>query len=195
MGEAPVSTDEVELMLTDYVSLSNSVNRAITLNGDGRKKDVLLTGAGGFFGVQLLSDLLERSTATVHCLMRDGNEDEAYERIAKRLIQYDLPRTKLLRDRVRIVSGDLARENWGLPTAMIEQLKHSVGTVLHNAAEVESGQELCRSSPRKCSSHKIPARILQFGVITFRYIIHSTVSIFSDELFAHYDIVPDKDLI
>jgi amino acid adenylation domain-containing protein/thioester reductase-like protein len=192
-SEAPVSTDEVELMLTDYVSLSNSVNRAITLNGDGRKKDVFLTGAGGFFGVQLLSDLLERSTATVYCLMRDGNEEQAYERLEKKLTHYDLPATKFTRDRVRIIRGDLARENWGLTAATIAALRQSVGTVLHNAAEVD----LARNYSDLRRANVAPIKfLLEFCTSGSRVPLHyiSTVSIFSDELFTHYDIVPDKIL-
>ena len=192
-SEAPVSTDEAELMLTDSVSLSNSASRAKTLKDDGRKKDVFLTGAGGFFGVQLLSDLLERSTATVHCLMRDGNEEQAYERLAKRLTHYDLPATKLTRDRVRIIRGDLARENWGLPAATIEELRQSVGTVLHNAAVVD----LARNYTDLRLVNVAPIKfLLEFctsgSCVPLHYI--STVSIFSDELFTHYDIVPDKIL-
>jgi thioester reductase-like protein len=192
-GEAPVSTDEVELMLTDHISLSNSVSRAITLNGDGRKKDVFLTGAGGFFGVQLLSDLLERSTATVHCLMRDGNEEQAYERLARKLAHYDLPRAKLTYDRVRIIRGDLARENWGLSAATIAELRQSVGSVLHNGAEVDLARNYTDLRLVNVASLKFLLDLCTSGsCVPLHYI--STVSIFSDELFNHYDIVPDKIL-
>jgi amino acid adenylation domain-containing protein/thioester reductase-like protein len=192
-SEAPVSTDEVELMLTDYISLCNSVNRAIILNGDNRKKDVFLTGAGGFFGVQLLSDLLERSTVTVHCLMRDGNEEQAYERLAKKLTHYDLPATKFTRDRVRIICGDLARENWGLTAATVAELRQWVGTVLHNAAEVDLVRNYTDLRPVNVTPIKFLLEFCTSGsCVPLHYI--STVSIFSDELFNHYDIVPDKIL-
>ncbi|HET6256497.1 MAG TPA: amino acid adenylation domain-containing protein [Puia sp.] len=192
-NEAAASTDDVEQMLTDYVSLSNSVSRAIMPNGGGRKRDVLLTGAGGFFGVQLLSDLLERSNAIVHCLMRDGDEEQAYERLARKLTQYDLPAAKFTRDRVRIIQGDLTRENWGLTAATVEELRQSVGAVLHNAAEVD----LARKYTDLRSVNVAPIKfLLEFCTSGSCVPLHfiSTVSIFSDQLFTHYDIVPDKIL-
>jgi amino acid adenylation domain-containing protein/thioester reductase-like protein len=192
-NETPVSAEDVKLMLTDYVSLSNSAYRATIGNQDARKKAIFLTGASGYFGVQLLSDLLERSTATVYCLMRDGYEEHAYERIAKNLTHYALPRTNFTRERVRIIPGDLCQEGWGLTDIAIEELKHSVGAVLHNAAEVDLARRYIDLRLVNVGSIKFLIEFCTSGsFVPIHYI--STISIFSEDLFTHYDIVPDKIL-
>jgi hypothetical protein len=44
-------------------------------------KHILLTGTTGFLGIYLLRELLRTTDATVHCLVRAGDGDQAMERI------------------------------------------------------------------------------------------------------------------
>ena len=61
---------------------------------------VLLTGATGFLGAFLLSELLQRTSASVTCLVRAQTEADAMNRLERNLTSYGLP-TEALRRRVR----------------------------------------------------------------------------------------------
>ncbi|CAM5363214.1 hypothetical protein SGRI78S_01882 [Streptomyces griseus subsp. griseus] len=82
----------------------------------GRPRRILLTGATGFLGRHLLDQLLARTDARIHCLVRRGSIDR-------------LPVT----DRVIPVPGDLAAPGLGLSTEDHDTLT-TVDAIYHNAA-------------------------------------------------------------
>ncbi|MFB7511953.1 MULTISPECIES: amino acid adenylation domain-containing protein [unclassified Streptomyces] len=92
-------------------------------------REVLLTGATGFLGAQVLTELLDRTDAVVHCLVRADGPSEARRRIAEALGDRD-PR------RVVALPGDLARPRLGLDAATWRSLADSVDSVLHVGAQV-----------------------------------------------------------
>jgi nonribosomal peptide synthetase MxcG len=85
---------------------------------------VLLTGATGFVGRHLLGRLLERSDATIHCLVRAENARAAQERLSSRS------------ERVVSVAGDLSLPRFGLPESAFQELAERVDTVVHCGADV-----------------------------------------------------------
>lgn len=74
---------------------------------------VFLTGATGFLGAHLLSDLLENSKATIFCLIRAENREEAESRLAQNFKRY-FPDAIFPKDRVVALSGDLSLDRLGL---------------------------------------------------------------------------------
>ncbi|MEU4173821.1 amino acid adenylation domain-containing protein [Streptomyces sp. NPDC026589] len=82
----------------------------------GTPRRILLTGATGFLGRHLLDQLLARTDAEVHCLVRQGSIDR-------------LPVT----DRVIPVPGDLTAPGLGLSTEDHDILT-TVDAIYHNAA-------------------------------------------------------------
>jgi thioester reductase-like protein len=72
---------------------------------------VLLTGATGFIGSHLLADLLRRTSAHVHCLVRAADRREAEKRLAAVLTELDLWDVE---DRVSALPGNLGRPGLGL---------------------------------------------------------------------------------
>ncbi|MFH9395295.1 amino acid adenylation domain-containing protein [Streptomyces sp. NPDC017556] len=82
----------------------------------GTPRRILLTGATGFLGRHLLDQLLARTDAEVHCLVRQGSIDR-------------LPVT----DRVIPVPGDLTAPGLGLSTEDHDTLT-TVDAIYHNAA-------------------------------------------------------------
>ncbi|WP_322784829.1 non-ribosomal peptide synthetase [Streptomyces sp. VB1] len=82
----------------------------------GTPRRILLTGATGFLGRHLLDQLLARTAATIHCLVRHGSIDR-------------LPVT----DRVIPVPGDLSAPGLGLSTEDRDTLT-AVDAIYHNAA-------------------------------------------------------------
>ena len=92
-GSAPRSStqalqsDPFEQMFADAV-LPDDVRPGIGQPGVGllEGRSILLTGATGFLGARLAADLLARSTARLHCIVRPGAEAPE-KRLRRRLIE------------------------------------------------------------------------------------------------------------
>jgi thioester reductase-like protein len=84
---------------------------------------VLLTGATGFVGREILSRFLARDDRHVFALVRAANDDEAAGRLPAH-------------DRLTAVAGDIEQSDLGLSERASERLGREVTTVLHCAASV-----------------------------------------------------------
>jgi thioester reductase-like protein len=84
---------------------------------------VLLTGATGFVGREILSRFLERDRRHVFALVRAENDHEAAGRLPAH-------------ERLTAVAGDIERQDLGLAGESAEWLRREVTTVLHCAASV-----------------------------------------------------------
>ncbi|MGD1205804.1 thioester reductase domain-containing protein [Mycobacterium seoulense] len=105
----------------------------------GAPDDILLTGATGFLGPFLVASLLGRTSHTVHALVRATDETHGLDRIVASLRKARLWSPALeaeVRERVRVVCGDLAEPQLGLGEAGFRRLAESVGTIVHNGALV-----------------------------------------------------------
>jgi thioester reductase-like protein len=96
---------------------------------------VLLTGATGFIGAFLLSDLLKMTSAHVHCLVRAKNSAEGNRRIRQNLDSYGLWNEEY-KSRIVVHPGDLARPQMGLPPDDHDRLAKLVDVIYHNGALV-----------------------------------------------------------
>jgi len=102
-------------------------------------RDVLLTGATGFFGPFLLDSLLRHTPYTYHVLTRATDPVHGIDRLRAALRRAKLWTPELedhLERRVRILCGDLARHNLGLRAEQWKALTHDVQAILHNGALV-----------------------------------------------------------
>jgi len=96
---------------------------------------VLLTGATGFLGMEMLARLLEQDERDVVCLIRAPNAAAADERLAAVVARlYDEPPASV--ERVRAVAGDVSVEGLGLSGENREALIAGVGAVVHCAASI-----------------------------------------------------------
>ena len=93
---------------------------------------VLLTGATGFVGREVLARFLERDRRHVFALVRADNDDEAAGRLPDHA-------------RLTAVAGDIEQGNLGLATSSSERLRREVTTVLHCAASVSFDMPLEQS--------------------------------------------------
>jgi thioester reductase-like protein len=98
---------------------------------------VFLTGATGFAGRFVLSELLRQNDhMLVHCLVRAGNAKQALARVQAALEaagRWD----DYLADRIRAWPGDLREPRFGLPELDFRRLCGQVDAVYHLAAELD----------------------------------------------------------
>ena len=102
-------------------------------------RNVLLTGATGFFGPFLLHGLLHETPYTVYVLTRATDPVHGLDRVCSALRHARLwtrELEELLPQRVRIVCGDLALHNLGLRSAQWRALTTEVQAICHNGALV-----------------------------------------------------------
>lgn len=97
---------------------------------------VFLTGATGFVGAHLLSELLATTAARVHCLIRARDAADAMGRVRRSLTTYGLP-VDTIDARVVPVVGDLEGAQLGLDDATFARLAASIDAIYHNGAKVD----------------------------------------------------------
>ena len=98
--------------------------------------DVLLTGATGFVGMELLARYLERSQRRVITLVRADGDDAARARVDGVLENLFGDRAHEHRGRVEAVAADMTLPGMGLAMSRREQLAEQVTTIVHSAASV-----------------------------------------------------------
>jgi long-chain acyl-CoA synthetase len=97
---------------------------------------ILVTGATGFLGVQLVRELLDRQPdATLALLVRDRPGQSGQQRA-------DLIVPPADRSRVQVYSGDVSQPNCGLDTAAYQRLSDTTTRVIHSAATVRFDHSL-----------------------------------------------------
>lgn len=97
---------------------------------------VLLTGATGFVGMELLARYLERGERHVIVLVRARDDAGAAERIDGVLENLFGPGAVRYAGRVTAVAGELTAPRLGLSSARFDALAEQVTTVVHSAASV-----------------------------------------------------------
>jgi fatty acid CoA ligase FadD9 len=98
-------------------------------------RTVLVTGATGFLGRYLLSQLLTQATPPrVVCLVRGSSDAEAMSRVEAALLQAKLPAAPPAL--LQVYAADLRQADFGLGAARYEQLATEVDVVYHLASRV-----------------------------------------------------------
>jgi thioester reductase-like protein len=97
---------------------------------------VLLTGATGFVGMELVARWLERSDRDVTAIVRAHDDVGARARIDELLDDLFAERAEEYRGRVRAVAGDVTAPGLGLSAATRDELAERSSTIVHSAASV-----------------------------------------------------------
>ncbi len=97
---------------------------------------VLLTGATGFLGSFLLTDLLQQTNARIYCLVRSSSSADAAERLKSHLQSWMLWNQSFA-SRIVAVPADLAQPLFGLPRDYFNFLADTVDAVYHSGAYVD----------------------------------------------------------
>lgn len=123
--------------LEDDVRYSNNTTPHIRLS---EANTVLLTGATGYLGAFLLKELVEKSSATIICLVRfpqpsDSCKPAGLARIRNNLNDLGLWHDDLL-NRIEVLPGNLPQSRLGLPEEQFSELAKRVQIIISSAAIV-----------------------------------------------------------
>ncbi|MGH8552409.1 MAG: thioester reductase domain-containing protein, partial [Methylococcales bacterium] len=96
---------------------------------------VLLTGATGLVGTYLLQELLGKTRARIHCLVRADDQATAKQRIVRQLQSAGLWREEY-EPRIMALAGDIACARLGLDEARFRELGGEIDTIYHCAGVI-----------------------------------------------------------
>lgn len=136
----PADDHSFDTITLDELKRDVVIDAAINQNGwvyqhVAKPKHILLTGATGFLGAYLLTGLLQKTDAAIHCLVRAKSEDEGLERLKKNLEYYELWDATHV-PRIRILLGNLDQACFGLSDAQYDLLANELDVIYHNGAMV-----------------------------------------------------------
>ena len=112
--------------------------------GRGRRatrEALLLTGATGFLGIELLVRYLERTDRTIYALVRATDARHADERIRETLVAA-FGEAEPYAARVRAIAGDITAPGMGLDPAVASEVGQAVTEIVHGAASVSFDLDL-----------------------------------------------------
>ncbi|MFM5892271.1 MAG: SDR family oxidoreductase, partial [Dolichospermum sp.] len=109
-------------------------------------KSIFLTGATGFLGAYLLSELLHKTTADIYCLTRCINREDGKNRLQKDL-EFYLLWEETFSDRIIPVVGDLSQPLLGLSEEDFKKLAKTIDIIYHNGAYVNSARPYSSLKP------------------------------------------------
>ncbi|MFL6138258.1 MAG: non-ribosomal peptide synthetase [Frankiaceae bacterium] len=132
-ADGAVVEDESELMERDSKAVPQWPAPPIVADGDLR--NVLVTGATGFVGAQIVHELLRRTELRVLCVARAADDGRARERVIAALAERDLWEPRF-GDRLECLAGDMSLPRLGLGPAAWDHLAESADLVLNCAALV-----------------------------------------------------------
>ena len=151
---------------------------------------IFLTGVTGFLGTYLLDELLKRTTATIHCLVRAPDENAAMDRIRTFQETYGLWNPGHT-DRIVPVLGDLAKPMLGLSTVRFGELAELADVILHNGAMVHLLTDYETLRPANVDGTREVIRMAMTGRTTPIHYV-STIGVFDCEGH-HTDSVYEED--
>lgn len=102
-----------------------------------RVNNILLTGATGFLGINILKELLQQTNSTVYAVVRASNTRLGWERLAAKFKYYFAEELSGYRSRIVIVVADLESEILGLSRDGYYELSQLIDSVIHTAALVK----------------------------------------------------------
>jgi len=121
---------EAEAILDSRI-VAETVNTTL----ETKLETIFLTGATGFLGAFLLSDILKRTPANVYCLVRAENFEKGIIKIKSNLEKYLLWNSNFSH-RIFPVLGDLSQDNLGLSSEIFDILASKVDIIFHCGAYV-----------------------------------------------------------
>ncbi len=182
--EKDFSTEELAQDAFLDFSISKPVSRK-----EPSFRNIFLTGATGFLGAFLLYELLEKTSADIHCLVRSQKNMEGKERVIQNLHFYSLWKERF-RDRIFALDGDLSKPRLGLGESDFVALSQKLDVIYHNGAIINfvyPYQKLKKTNVQ--GTHEV-IRLASLEMIPLHHI--SSISVFPFD--SPYLIKEDMDI-
>lgn len=154
-------------------------------------KEVFLTGATGFTGAFLLDELLNRTQATIYCLVRAADSAAALERVVNHLKEFGLWREEF-NERIRAIAGDLELPRFGLTEDCFRHLARQIDVIYHSAGSVNMAFTYGRL---KATNVHGTTEILRLAGEVSTKPVHfmSSIAIFYNRANSHIDVLKESD--
>jgi amino acid adenylation domain-containing protein/thioester reductase-like protein len=123
----PSNFVETKILLDPSIYPQNTLTEPIL--------NLFLTGATGFLGTFLLSELLQQTRSDIYCLVRASSIEEARVRIISRLKYYQLWQEDL-NERIIPILGDLSKPLLGIEIQQFSRLAEKIDIIYHCGASV-----------------------------------------------------------
>jgi len=123
-----------------YHSYRDDIKRytSINLNDEVVYKNILLTGATGYVGVNILKELLLSTDSKIYLLLRGKDTKEAEDRIIQKTTFYfGQEFYHKYKNRVMILKGDISEKYLGLDIDSYEKLSLKIDCIINSAANVK----------------------------------------------------------
>lgn len=98
-------------------------------------KHILLTGVSGFLGIYLLHDLIQKTDATVYCLIRRHKDKSIHTIFKENALFNQLPHL-INNPRIRLFEGDLRKNKLGIDELKWNRFAKEIDTIFHAGAYV-----------------------------------------------------------
>lgn len=141
-------------------------------------KAIFLTGATGFIGGYLLSQLLRETRATIYCLVRGESPLMAQQRLEKQLHSYQLWQEQF-KDRLIPVIGDLSQPRLGLSEPQFNHLAHQIEVIYHSGAHLNLASPYDHLKATNVAGTQELLRLASLGGARSFHFISSVVVFFS----------------
>jgi amino acid adenylation domain-containing protein/thioester reductase-like protein len=144
ISQSNARSDESSLSLIkglDPKELANRVrlDKSIVVNPKtsrpSKNPNYLLTGATGFLGSRLLSEILTSTQSEVYCIVRGDDPSQAMDRVRNKLSSFH-NLTVEQEKRITVVRGDVGQARIGLAETDYDLLARKIDHIIHCAAKV-----------------------------------------------------------
>ena len=181
--------------------ITNYLNSISTLQFDYSLlkpiSNVLLTGATGFLGCNLLNQLLQLTNYKIYLLIRAKSQEKAIERINQKFqFYFSKNLDDVLNTRVFILNADIEQPNLGLSPQEYRKLIEQVDSIIHCAALVKHyGEQKVFYSANVQST----INLLEFAKLTklkdFHYVSTTGVLLLAKPVKNNKNIYIEDDLL
>lgn len=141
-------------------------------------KGLLLTGASGFLGSNILGELLNKTAHPILCLVR-GNQDDKQRLILSKLKKHGFNITESQAKRIQLISADIDKDNLGLTDKQWLELSSKVERIIHCAADLSLLKTIDELENTNVHGTRRLLELVHSGPKK-RFIYASTLSVFVD---------------
>jgi thioester reductase-like protein len=163
-----------------------------TEGAPGDMTNVFLTGASGFLGAFLLSELLVRTPANIYCLVRAASTESGYRKIEECMKSFGLW-DPALSDRIVPVVGDLASPLLGLTDKTFEELAGIIDVIYHSGAIVNFYYPYSFHKAANVLSTEELLRLASFGRSKSLHFVSTLSVVLAQEREGPRSIITEKD--